>query len=322
MTTPASPRLNWWQAALALVPALLMLVNASNILESSLGLSGALRWSLENYGLLWVCAALCGLGYLQERRLALWSLPALGLALVVLVTGASSAPVLGVWGLLLVVVTLAAMRERPLAGRSWQLWLVGLVALGAVIFPLVVPSNPGPPVEPANSLVRFFQAALWVPQSAFFVTGMLGLFAMAFAWRLAPIFGLRAGLVPLGGLLWMWNGIGDPSYALGMWTDNQALVRFMGLLPSLSFVVLTLAVLAARGRRAQWVAFLLPLSAGLLTQLVVDLSVRPYATLSHRLMVSVFFYLLPLTAALWLCARGRAMPPAPSAPAGPVAASA
>jgi hypothetical protein len=314
MTTPTLQRMAWWQVALALLPGLFLLVGASNVLETRFGMAAPLRWLIAHTGLLWLCVALCGLGYARERQLPVWSLPALGIALVMLLIGAGSKPAMVPWGALLVVVALAAVWQRPMAGRSWEFWLVALLPAGAVLFSFAVPYNPGPAVEPSSGLVRLLLAALSLPQNAFLVTGLLGVFAAVFAWRLAPREGLRAALLPVGTLIYVWSGIGDPAYALGMWTESQALVVFMTLLPALTLVATTLAVAIAPSRRAQWAAILTPISAGLLTEIVVDLAVRPYASLGHSLLIGLGFYLLPLLLALWLCARPLfALRPPPAA---------
>ncbi len=309
-------RLAWRQVALTLLPAAYLLVNATRVWENVLGLDTATRFWIEQVGLLWLCAALCWLGYVREQRLAVWSFPALGIALVLLLMGASTVPLLFIWGALMVVIAFAAGLGRRLAGRSWEMWLVDLVVLGALTFPLLVPADPRPPVPPANALAVAVTAALWVPQSALFVGAMFCLFSILFAWRLAPSAGLLAGLIPLGNLLFIWSVIGDPAYALGMWTDNRALVDFMGLLPALTFLVATLAVVVVRGRRARIVAYLLPIGAGLLTEAVVDLTLRPHATVGHAL-TTALLYTLPLLVALWLCAR---RPASPALPAAPIAA--
>jgi hypothetical protein len=300
------------QSLLALAPALYLLLNATGVWEHLFGLGSVHLW-IETFGLLWLCTALVAVGYALERRLAVWSLPALGLALYVLSVSAGTALVLFPLGALLVVVAFAAAFERPLAGRSWELWLVALVTIGAVIIPLLVPISPGPPVEPANALVRLFTAVLRLPQNALAVGGIFGVFSIVFAWRLAPRMGFLAGLLPVGNLLYVWHGIGDPAYALGMFTENRALVGFMELLAALTFVVVIIAVLSARGPRAQLAAFLLPIGAGLLTETVVDVTVRPHAALDHSLVVGLMFYLLPLVIALWMCSRRPALPPAPPA---------
>src|SRR5688572_7998532 len=174
MTIPTIQRMPWWHVALALLPGLFLLVGASNVLETRLGMAAPLRWLIAHTGLLWLCVALCGLGYARERQLPAWSLPALGIALVMLLSGAGSTVVMFPWGMLLVGVALAAVWQRPLAGRSWEFWLVAVLPAGALLFSFAVPYNPGPPVEPPNGLVRVLLTALSLPQNAFLVTGLLG----------------------------------------------------------------------------------------------------------------------------------------------------
>jgi hypothetical protein len=290
-----------------LVPALMLL-----IVTDSLGRLGLLPWPVRTWlgysGLLSLAVALCVLSYWRERRLAEWSLPGLGVAVAMLALGAGVHLLLFVVGLALTVVSVAAALHRPIWGRAWEKWLLVMLLAGTVLAAAPMWPPAGPPAAPANALQSALVAILYGPQSFVSVCGMFGIFSILIGRGLAPALGLRSGLVLAGTLAWVWTNIGDPAYALGMWTNSRALVHFMAALPVITLTLVVLAVLLARSERAQWLGFLVPMGAGLLAEAVVDLSVRPYASVGHTLTMAAL-YILPLVVALWV-ARPRSDQPA------------
>jgi hypothetical protein len=304
MPNEPQPQPIGWHVTLALTPVAFVLLKDSGVLAALL--PGETRWMFENFGLLYLCVGLCVLGYWRERRLAVGTFPALGIALAQLAAGVATAPLLFPVGLGLAVVVAAAATARRILGRSWEGWLLAVLIAGCLLAPLAISPNPGPPVAQANPVLRIFALLLAMPQAILFFASVLGLFPILIGGRLAPRAGTRAGLVVMGTLYWLWDGIGDPAYALGVWTDNQALVRLMELLPAVTLLFVVLAVMLAQGRRSILLAFLLPIGAGLFVEAAVDLAVRPYATLGHSLVISLI-YLVPLAIALWLCGRRHSL---------------
>jgi hypothetical protein len=296
-----------------IVPACLLLIGTHSLERLSL-LSTSVRLWLQNFGLLAVSVALCVLSYWRERRLAEWSLPGLGVALVVLATGAGAHLLLFPVGVALTDAAVAAALRRPVLHWSWEAWLLMVLVAGTVLAAVPMWPPAGPPTAPADPAQMTLPAILRGPQVLVSVCGLFGIYAIMIGRGLSATIGLRASLVLVGTLSAVWTAIGDPAYALGLWTENRALIHFMEALSALTLTVTVLAVIAAPSDRALWLSFVLPIGAGLLTELVVDILVRPNASLTHSLSTASV-YLLPLVVALWLCGRSVSRPGATLVPA-------
>ena len=69
----------------------------------------------------------------------------------------------------------------------------------------------------------------------------------------------------------------DPSYALGIWTSNQVLMRAVDVIPALGFLVaVPLWVLRSHSTRRQIWGLLLPVFVALISSESISGTVRPY----------------------------------------------
>ncbi len=95
---------------------------------------------------------------------------------------------------------------------------------------------------------------------------------------LARRYGLAAALFVVGCIYPLLNGIYDPGYALGLWTDSAALTALVKLsAPAMLLVAGPLWMLRARSQRWQARGLLIPLAAALVVEVVIPGLVLPYA---------------------------------------------
>ena len=129
--------------------------------------------------------------------------------------------------------------------------------------------------------------------------GIVGLF-------LAQRAGVRAALVFVGSAFVMWELIGDPEYALLLWTDDVTLEIVVAIHPHLFFLILVpITSLLARSTKAHFASFLLPIAVGLVSAAVIADAVKPYASFAHSVAVDTIGILLPLTIFMILYAKRR-----------------
>ena len=169
-----------------------------------------------------VCLFLVAGGLVLERRLAVWSLPALGVLLPTLPNVAVAAlfdsrlgppppshtllvnwlwPGL-MWGIIIAIVAFRRT-DLQLQGLAW-----GLLAL-------IVLANP----------------------TILLLSGAMLLLCMAVGLLLARRDGLLAGLLVVAGEFWIVDGIFDPSYGMLVWSYNYTAELIVPILPVLLFLI-------------------------------------------------------------------------------------
>ena len=280
------PPLAWRKVALALIPGLFALT--MELLQRNLGLDSTASY----VGLTPLCFVLCAIGFVRERRLAVWSFPALGILLALGMTSmANLAEGSGPTGRLLM---LGLYSSGPAFAVRWLarqkgvgFVLLGLGALGMLlifgVFSLVILTN----------------------------VGLIGIILMACLYSIVPLVlagwlarqtGVLAGLVFVGAAFVMWDGIGDPAYALGIYTDNLALVKFVSICPQVFFLLITpILVMRLSSTRARILGYLVPLSVGLVITTAISAALRPYDLFAFAISRDFMFYLLPLLIILVVC---------------------
>ena len=152
--------------------------------------------------------------------------------------------------------------------------------------------------------------SMWVSTSlpilaapAFMLT-MLGVLPAVVGWGLARRVGVLAGLVFVGSAFVIWETIGDPEYALLLWTDSQALEKVVSIHPPLFFlVVVPLVVMRLRTIEARVAGFLLPIAVAFVSAAALGSTVRPYASFVHAVVFDSLFILLPLAIVVVLYTR-------------------
>lgn len=208
-----------------------------------------------------LCLLLVTGGLVIERRLAVWSFPALGVllpslpdaALATLFDPRSGPPPPGhtflvnwlwpglMWG---VIVAIVAFRrsELHLPGLAWG--LLGLLVLANPFFLLI--------------------------------TGAILLLCVAAGLLLARRDGLLAGLLVVAGEFWIVDSIFDPSYGMLIWSYNYSAELIVSVLPALCFLIIApMWVLRADSTWGRMQGLLLPPLIGLITgEIIHSLVVR------------------------------------------------
>jgi hypothetical protein len=211
-------------------------------------------------------------------------------------TGASNYPLLlAVW--LGIVAVLVA--KWLWSFRHWEVSLLGLLLIGGVLF-LALAGTPAPESPtPYQEIVYFLTLPVFTLSILSILPGIVGLF-------LARRTGVLAALVFVGSAFVIWEAIGDPEYALLLWTDNAAIEMLVALHPSLFFLILTpIASLLTRSTKAHFASFLLPIAVGLVSAAAIADAVRPYPSFVHSVAVDFLAVLLPLTIFMILYAKKR-----------------
>jgi hypothetical protein len=253
---PLTP-VSWPKVGLAILPGLLVIGTRSGFLADVL--DARVGQVLEPGGLLALCALLVAIGLLRERKLAVWSFPALGILF------------FGVWWLALPVTTFcvyqAHKRKFPRSPRLNKMIVSLLGLVFAVDFFLLV-------LNDYNS-DRFFAVSAGL--AAFSLWISLLLLPVAAGLPLAQREGLLAGLFVVAAQFMPFTDIFDPSYALGIWTSNQALITAVEVIPALGFLVaVPIWVLRCRSTRGQVWGLLLPVFVTLVSSEAIYGAPRPH----------------------------------------------
>ncbi len=247
--------------------------------------------------LLALCTAFVVAGFVRRRRLAAWSFPALGVMLAAVSLGAVVSPfVLLVW-LAVVALLVLAWRGRALPLAGWEAWLVGLLVGGCVFCLFVARIGPA---ELGLGVLRGLYRIVVAPVS---FLALLSVPAAAAGVLLGRRAGLLGGLVFVGSVAQVWEMVGDPEYALGMWTQNRALVAWVAIHPQLFLLVaLPAAVLWLRSPRGRLVALLALSGVAFVSAAALGAAVRPYSSLAPMLLFDATFFLAPLAMVGLACA--------------------
>jgi len=288
MRNPSCTPTHWVKVGLAILPGLFAIGSSSGLFEAAFGTS--IGHALDESGLIALCVLLIGAGLVRERRLAVWSFPALGILLFPL-SGIllfvswwvrlpfidEASPVWHAGPLILLVALLTGIasfavyhvyrQHRIRIPRlAWVLLgLVILVVIAGVITSTIADRNP----NKWTALLAMLPSTLWW-------MGMI-LLPVAIGLPLARRNGLSAALVVVGAEFVLVDGIFDPGYALGLWTSNQAIVTLVSVIPAVFFLVVSpIWVLLSRSTRGRVCGLLLPMSVGLVSAEIISGSVRPY----------------------------------------------
>jgi len=198
-----------------------------------------------------LCLLLVTGGFVIERRLAVWSFPALGVllptlpdvALAILFDPRSGPPSAGhtflvnwlwpglMWGLIVAIVAFRRS-DLHLPGLAWG--LLGLLVL-------------------ANPLMLL-------------LTGAILLLCVAAGLLLARRDGLLAGLLVIAGEFWIVDSIFDPSYGMLIWSYNYSAELIVSILPAACFLIIApIWVLRAHSTWGRMQGLLLPPLIGLIS---------------------------------------------------------
>lgn len=288
MRNPSSTPTHWVKVGLAILPGLFAIGTSSGLFQAAFGSS--IGHALDGSGLIALCVLLIGAGLVRERRLAVWSFPALGVLLFPL-SGIllfvswwvrlpfidEASPVWHAGPLVLLVALLTGIasfgvyhvyrQHRIRIPRlAWVLLgLVILVVIAGVITSTIADRNPN---KAAALLAVLPSTMLWM--------GVI-LLPVAIGLPLARRNGLLAALVVVGAEFVLVDGFFDPGYALGVWTSNQAIVTLVSVIPAILFLVVSpIWVLLSRSTRGRVWGLLVPIFVGLVSVEIISGTVRPY----------------------------------------------
>ncbi|MGB3904731.1 MAG: hypothetical protein WBB22_07390, partial [Anaerolineae bacterium] len=305
------------KVGLAILPGLFAIGTSSGLFEAAFGPS--IGDALDESGLIAVCVLLIGAGLIRERRLAVWSFPALGIILI------------GVWRwipppfvdhtspfwqvappalILAVLATIGAFavyrvhrQHRIRIPRLvWVLLgFVSLVVMAGVITSTIADRSP----NKWTALLATLPPTLWW-------MGMI-LSPIAIGLPLARRDGLLAGLIVVAAEFVLVDGIFDPAYALGLWTSNATIVTLVSVIPAIFFLVVSpIWVLLSRSTRGRVWGLLVPVFIALVSGEVIIGTVRPYYLDNwHWLMRAIgsiqFLMAVALAAVMyhWIGRQGR-----------------
>ncbi len=290
----------WSRVALAILPGLFVLGSKMNLWQRLLDVSVD-YWVFTDYGLLLFCMSLCTLGFFRRHRFPVWSLVSLGIVLEMVLFSASISPLEFLVGLGIVAWAIGAWFWPRIPHEQWERWLFGLLLAGTALFVLFLSAG-SPTTRPnggmlINALLQWPQRVLIFLTISGVVPGIVGLF-------LARRAGVLTGLVVVGAAYVVWDQIGDPDYALLMWTDNKMLVALVSTLPSLFFLIIVpVAVMRVYTIKARMVGFLFPICIAFASAVIVRFVIRPDKSFIEAVFFDLLFLLLPLTIALTLYAR-------------------
>ena len=317
MRNPSFTLTHWMKVGLAILPGLFAIGTSSGLFKAVFGTS--IGHSLDESGLIAVCVLLIGVGLVRERRLAVWSFPALGIILI------------GVW------------RWMPPAfvdhtSPFWQgaapaLILVVLAAIGAfavyhvcrqhrtriprlawILLGLVILANVAGVTTStiADRSPNKWTALLATLPPTFWGMGLI-LLPVAIALLLARRDGLLAGLIVVAAEFVLVDEIFDPAYALGLWTSNPTIVTLVSVVPAIFFLVVSpIWVLLSRSTRGRVCGLLVPVFIALASGEIISGTVRPYYLDNwHWLMRAIgsiqFLMAVALAAVMyhWIGRQGR-----------------
>ena len=278
---------DWVKVGLAILPGLLALGRSG--LPSSL-FSASIARTLAQGGLIPVCILLIIAGFIRERRIAVWSFPALGILLfplsgiLLFVSWWVHLPFIDeaspVWhaGPLVVLVALLTGIASFAVYRVYRQHRIRVprlvwVLLGSVI--LVTMAGVVTSTIADRSSNKWMALSVMLP-STLLQMGVI-LLPVAIGLLLARRHGLLAGLIVVAAEFVLVDEIFDPAYALGIWTSSSTIVMLVSVIPAMFFLVISpIWVLRSRSTRGRVAGLLVPVFVALVSVEVISGSVRPY----------------------------------------------
>lgn len=279
---------DWVKVGLAILPGL-----------TALGISIGLPWSLfgtsfartlAQGGSITVCTMLIVAGLVRERRIAVWSFPALGILLfplsgiLLLVSWwvrlpfvDEASPAWHTGPLVLLVALLAGIGSFAVCSvyRQQRIRIPRLiwVLLGFVV---LVAMSGGITWAIADRSPNKWIALLVMLPSALLQMGVI-LLPVAIGLPLARRHGLLAGLIVVAAEFVLVDEIFDPAYALSIWTSSSTIVTLVSVIPAVFFLVVSpIWVLRSRSTGGRVAGLLLPPFVALVSGEIIGGSVRPY----------------------------------------------
>lgn len=256
----------WREVGLAILPGLFAIGVSSGLFWVLFGPS--IGRALSANGLIALCILLVIVGFIRERRFAVWSFPALGILVFYVLTMPMafvsslfdySSDVQSHVGNLLYFTAFAAIavlviyqvQQRHgihIPRLGWALlFLIVLVSAAEGIRAAIIGGNPDKWIALLYSLPFF----LWS-------VGMILLpivIGLPLAWRS----GLLAGLLVVATGYVLVDQIFDPDYALLIWTSNVAIEIVVSIIPAVFFLVISpVWVLRSHSMRGRVLGLLLP----------------------------------------------------------------
>jgi hypothetical protein len=260
----------WLRVGAAVLPGLFALADSGGVFRALFGAS--MGENLGHTGLIGVCILLIAAGFARERRLAVWSYPALGVLLFCVwgcipaeVAEQASpfwrvAPPLVMLAVLAVAAALAGYSAYkspgfgipPLARVLLGLMIVSVVA--SLVTSVVADRNP----DRGSAILAVLPVYLWWL--------VLLLSPVAIGLPLAVRNGLPAGLMVVAAEYVLVEEFLDPAYGVLIWTSNGTAARALACLPALAFLIVPpIWVLGCRGAQAKWWGLVLPALVGLVS---------------------------------------------------------
>lgn len=280
--------ISWVHIGLAVLPGVIVVLSRSGLAEQIL--SGSAVEFVHLYGLPIACVILLLLGLGWQRRIAPWLFPGVGVLLLMLP------------GLVLGLLLPPTRDNSALYDGLVNLWVVSTWVVSIVVMWVcrrdVIVSKPG------WLLLGLLGLALVVsPTTLLFMGGLLAL-PIAVGVLFARRFGLRAGLISLGGVYWLVDSVFDPSYFLP--STYATLIEV-----SLAFFFLVIPpiwVLRSRSLQAMKWGLLLPPGLVLVSSELIRGIVYPGTAARYSLIrglgVAQFILALALAAVLYQAVRG------------------
>ncbi|TKJ30432.1 MAG: hypothetical protein CEE40_05160 [Chloroflexi bacterium B3_Chlor] len=288
MRNSSSTPTHWMKVGLAILPGLFAIGTSTGLFQAVFGTS--FGHALEQGGFVALCVLVIGMGFARERRIAVWSFPALGILLFPLsaiyvciswwvrlpfVDGASLIWFIRAFYVLLAVVAgiggfavcrVYRQHRTRLPRLAWVLLgLVILEATAGVITPTIADGS-------AN---KWAALSVMLP-GTLLVIGVI-LLPVAIGLPLARRNGLLAGLVVVAADFVLVDWILDPAYGLVIWASNPTIVTLVSVIPAVFFLVVSpICVLASRSTRGRVWGLLLPVFVALVSVEIISGSVRPY----------------------------------------------
>lgn len=297
MREHSNASVSWGKVVLAILPGVFALGTEIGLWRRLFHISIEPAGRFDLPALLFLCVLLCLIGFLHERRFPTWSFPALGIVLAHMSMRATTSLLLLIllW-IGIVAVTIGEWRWHQVPVVQWEAWLLGLILVGSLLYPLTVPYYPGPPTP--------YQRVLSTLRTLVAVLAILSVLPAIIGLLLARRASVLAGLVFVGSAFVMWEGMGDPEYALLMWTDNKTIEMVVSIHPQLFFlIVVPVLVMRLRSVKARIVGFLLPISIAFVSAAVIGSAVRPHSSFVHSIVFDLLLILLPLAIVVVIYAR-------------------
>ena len=264
----------WLRVGLAILPGLFALASGAGLFSAAWG--AKIGEAVGRAGLPGVCVLVIAAGFARERRLAVWSYPALGALLFgawlwipwPLADQASpfwqAAPplvMLVVLGLIGASAGYSVYRARGIGFPSvaWTLLALMILSLVASLVPSIV-SDQNP--HRGSAILAMLPVSLWW-------MGLL-LSPVAIGLPLARRHGLPAGLMVVGAAYVLVEGLVDPAYGILIWTSNSTAATALSCLPALAFLIVPpIWVLGCRRAKGRIWGLVLPALIGLVSASVI-----------------------------------------------------